>query len=307
MSTKPLQKTYIFWLPIIAQDDLMVVRSDDIYTSCPSAQINTFYFLRSHLTYPESNKGSDKKWLDTKITIWMNIYTSDMEFKNSDTDNDPYCPPRYNKVKEISEQVFNEFQSDFAISPPRKKLKKLSGWVSDIRNNAKVYNKRIRRQGKTYEIQAELKEYLPNGLAKFTVSSDYEYIDNIVADIYRHVKMHFHYDHYHNYAVNLAPPFSGDCDIVSKDNPALLHYIEYFHNILTTSLHTLYQDYQQIDSNPEISSKQKRKQLRIQKLNFYNNCHDILANLYISRLCLTVHKMDVVTLDYNLGIKNTGL
>lgn len=288
----------VFWLPFIAQDRLRLLSNHKLYCSYPSSDADIFYHISSEVLNPGIAEKTSPKGLifELHITLYHSeIKTFDRNSgnpfgNNRDTDDkkntddpkkdNPYHPPRYNRIKKIPKEVYEQFRTNFESCAERKWYKRPTGYLSDYIIAMKVYRMGISKISETWTITLTLEDYTSGGIAVFKVETDADrqLVESINRDIYRQIKFHFHEDHYHSPGGIGCTPLETDTDIHKKDNDALLHYIDFFHDTLTLGLHTLYEDYREVDSRQNLTKRLlKKRKLKRKKLKFYEDCHNLIG------------------------------
>lgn len=286
-----------YWLPYIAQDKPRLLSNHKLHCSYPSSDADIFYHISSEVLNPEDAERTSLKGLIFELHV--NLYRSEVKIRdirtngtpdnNPDTgkkktrggkDKNPYYPPRYNTIKKISEEVYQQLSTNFESGVERKWYRKPTGYLSDYIIAMKVYRMGISKISETLSIKLTLEDYTSGGIAVFNVETDADrqLVESIHKDIYRQIKFHFHEDHYHTAGGIGCTPLETDADIHKKDNDALLHYIGFFHDTLTRGLHTLYEDYREIDTRQNLTKRLlKKRKLKRKKLKFYEDCHNLIG------------------------------
>lgn len=282
-------KTYTLWLPVMAQKGLMVIHTGDLYYSYPSAALDRFYQIRSHISNLPSKLESEDRLKGFEIEVEINVYYSEIESAKPESREKQFLPGYYNQIRKIDQKIFDshkagEFRRDATGSWWKKQVVRISNLVISML----LYHKKIKREEPPIKIIFKIEESLPNGLCRFaTKSNTSKELSEFENDIYRQIKFHFHEDHFHDSEMIIAEPYVGTCSIKEDNNEALLYYITACHKLLTTTLHGLYQDYREIDIATEDVNRKRRRIVRRNKLKFYDKCHDLVGQWVFLRTLLT--------------------
>lgn len=308
----------VFWLPFIAQDRPRLLTGEKQYCSYPSSDADIFYHISSEVLNPEVAEKTSPKGLifELHITLYHSeIKTYDRNSGNpvdnhrntggrKNTDDpkkdNPYHPPRYNRIKKIPKEVYEQFRTNFESSGTRQWYKRPAGLLSDYIIAMRVYRMGISKISKTWCITLTLEDYTAGGIAVFKIETDADrqLVESIYRDIYRQIKFHFHEDHYHSPGGIGCSPYIKDTDIHKKDNDALLHYIGFFHDILTRGLHTLYEDYREVDSRQNLTKRLlKKRKLKRKKLKFYEDCHNLIGQWVFVQTLVGSSENEICRLD----------
>lgn len=141
------------------------------------------------------------------------------------------------------------------------------------------------------KLSYKLEDYLPCGIAKFSISldseSDFE-LDEILElfgrDIFDSIHLYFHNHHFHVNAFAYNDPIYSDASINIHDNnnEAIAHFINKMSEGLSemvNELYLTYKDFHDIDKHPREKGKKRlsRRKRNDSIRKFYDNCDNLFG------------------------------
>lgn len=270
----------VCWLTAMAQPYLKVIKTQKTYRKIQTADPMEFNQIKVGISNPQRLETVSEEHVCDDLDFSVEVHSI------------MHLNTWYNKCLLKFEDWKNRLHKSTSIEQEIDEKSFLGNFNKANLTKWKVpFVRKLKMRYKPICLNYRLDEYLPCGIAKFTITLESESdlcLDSILKlfgwDIFNMVHLYFHNHHFHDivntHNVPLYP--EEDINLRSKNNKALDHFLTRMGNglsVMVNEVYMSYKDFLYLEKNPKGDGKKKinKKKRRESSRKFYNDCDNLLG------------------------------